>query len=116
MNRRGRMMKFKRLIPVATAVALAMAGSARAEGLLELYEAARAYDASWQSAKSQYEANLARAAQARSGILPQVGISAGLTRSGAETSVNGAPVNPAIDRNFTQQQAALTASQPLYRP
>ncbi len=110
------MMKVLRLVPLTAALALALAGTARAEGLLELYEAARAYDASWQSAKAQYEANLARAEQARAGLLPQAGLSAGLTRSALETNVAAAPVNPAIDRNFTTQQATLSASQPLYRP
>lgn len=109
-------MKVLRLVPLTAALALALAGTARAEGLLELYEAARAYDASWQSAKAQYEANLARAEQARAGLLPQAGLSAGLTRSALETNVAAAPVNPAIDRNFTTQQATLSASQPLYRP
>lgn len=103
-------MKRMRLLPLAAATVLAFAGAARAEGLLELYEAARAYDATWQSARSQYEANLARSEQARAGILPQAGLSAGVTRSAFENN------NPATDRNFTTQQATLSASQPLYRP
>ena len=40
-------MKRKRLLPLAAAALLALAGTARAEGLLELYEAARAHDAAW---------------------------------------------------------------------
>lgn len=103
-------MKVLRLLPLTAALALAMAGSARADSLLELYEAARAYDAAWQGAKAQYDASLARAAQARAGILPQAGLSAGVTRSAFEND------NPATDRNFTTQQATLSASQPLWRP
>jgi len=105
-----------KLLPLMVAMGLALAGPVRAEGLLELYEAARAYDATWQSAKSQYEANLARGEQARAGILPQAALSAGVTRSLLETNISGAPVNPAVDRGFTTQQATLSASQPLYRP
>ncbi|MEJ8836734.1 TolC family outer membrane protein [Ramlibacter sp. AN1133] len=105
-----------KLLPLLVAMGLALAGPARAEGLLELYDAARAYDASWQSAKAQYDANVARGAQARAGILPQAALSAGVTRSLLETNVSGAPVNPAVDRGFTTQQATLSASQPLYRP
>jgi outer membrane protein len=103
-------MKLLRLIPIAAAVGLAFAQAARAESLLELYEAARAYDATWQSAKSQYDANRYRAEQARANILPAAGLSAGATRSAFENN------NPAADRNFTTQSATLSASQPLYRP
>ncbi len=103
-------MKGKRLLPLAAAMLLALAGTARAEGLLELYEAARAYDAAWQSARAQYDANIARGEQARAGILPQAGLSAGVTRSRFDND------NPAVDRSFTTQQASVSASQPLYRP
>lgn len=106
-------MKVLRLLPLSAAIAMALAGTARAEGLLELYEAARAYDAAWQAAKAQYDANLSRAAQARAGILPQAGLSAGVTRSSYE---NDTPAAAASDRNFTTQQATLNASQPLWRP
>ncbi|WP_411882442.1 TolC family outer membrane protein [Polaromonas sp. YR568] len=98
-------------LSIAAAVALlAMAPLARAQSLVELYESARAFDASYQSAKLQYDANLARADQAKAGILPTAGISAGVTRTGFE---NTAPV---IDRSFNTQNAALNLSQPLYRP
>jgi outer membrane protein len=70
-------------LSIAAAVALlAMAPLARAQSLVELYESARAFDASYQSAKLQYDANLARADQAKAGILPTAGISAGATRTG----------------------------------
>jgi len=107
-------MKRMRLLPLATALALALCGTARAEGLLQLYEAARAYDATWQSARSQYEANVFRGEQARAGILPQAGLSAGVTRSELDSRIAAPGVSS--DRGFTTQQATLSASQPLYRP
>lgn len=103
-------MKMLRLLPLVAALALAHAGPARAESLLELYEAARAYDATWQSAKAQYDANLFRAEQAKAGILPQAGISGGASRSMLDVD------NPPTDRSFGTQSATLNASQPLYRP
>ncbi|MGV3570116.1 MAG: TolC family outer membrane protein [Ramlibacter sp.] len=106
-------MKVLRLLPLSAALAMALAGPARAEGLLELYEAARAHDAAWQAARAQYDANIARAAQARAGILPQAGLSAGITRSNYE---NDTPPPAVVDRSFTTQQATLNASQPLWRP
>ena len=103
-------MKMLRQVPLALALGLAFAGPLQAQSLLELYEAARGYDANWQSAKAQYDANLARAEQARAGILPTAGLAAGVTRSAFEND------NPPADRNFTTQSATLSASQPLYRP
>lgn len=103
-------MKMLRLLPLVSAIALAQAGPARAESLLELYEAARAYDATWQSAKSQYDANVFRAEQAKAGILPQAGISGGASRTNLDVD------NPPQDRTYGTQSATLNASQPLYRP
>ncbi len=99
--------------PVSWAVGLALvvtAPFANAQSLVELYVSARAFDASYQSAKLQYDANLARAEQAKAGILPTAGLAAGATRSNFDNT------NPAVDRSFNTQNAALTASQPLYRP
>ncbi|HEX2545276.1 MAG TPA: TolC family outer membrane protein [Ramlibacter sp.] len=104
-----------RLLPLALASALAFGGTAQAEGLLELYEAARAYDATWQSARAQYESAVYRGEQARAGLLPQAGLSAGLTRSNLDNRVDSTP-GVRTERDFTTQQATLNASQPLYRP
>ena len=83
----------------------------RAETLLEMYESARAYDATWQSAKAQYDANLYRAEQARAGILPAAGLGASVARSQFDS------IQPALgERYFTAQSATISASQPLYRP
>ena len=97
--------------PLVMAVSLALvAMSAQAQNLVELYDSARAFDANYQSAKLQYEANLARADQARAGILPTAGLNVGASRTGFDNN------NPVIDRSFSTQNATLTASQPLYRP
>lgn len=103
-------MKMRRLLPLSAAMALAFAGSAQAQSLLDLYESARATDAAWQSAKAQYEANLARADQARAGILPSANLGASLTRNDFQNTV------PDVDRTYTGQSATLSAAQPLYRP
>ncbi|MDB5897477.1 MAG: outer membrane protein-like protein [Ramlibacter sp.] len=103
-------MNVLRLLPLTAAIGLALAGPARADSLLQMYEAARAYDATWQSAKSQYDANVARADQARAGLLPQAALSAGVSRSIIDVD------NPPQDRAYGTQQATISASQPLYRP
>jgi outer membrane protein len=105
-------MTIPRQVPLAIALAAALASlPAGAQSLLELYESARAHDAAWQSAKAQYDANLYRAEQARAGILPQANLGAGINRTQLENS------NALIaDRSFPNQNATLSASQPLYRP
>ena len=52
-------MKLFRMLPIALALCVAAAVPARAQSLVELYESARAYDASFQSSRSQYEATVA---------------------------------------------------------
>lgn len=103
-------MKLMRLVPLAIALVAAGAAPAQAQSLLELYDAARAYDATWQSAKAQYDANLFRAEQAKAGVLPSANLGAGLTRSSFQNTV------PEVDRGITGQTATLSAAQPLYRP
>ncbi len=98
-------------LSIAT-TALLYGGIAQAQNLTELYQSASTYDATYQAAKSQYEANLSRAEQAKAGLLPTVGLTANL--SGTNSDVNKPSSNPV--RSFGSQSAAINASQPLYRP
>ncbi len=98
---------------LSLALACAAVLPAQAQSLVELYESARAFDATYLSAKLQYEANLARAEQAKANILPTAGLSAGVNRT--DLSVPTAPTST-LNRSFNAQTAAVTASQPLYRP
>ena len=101
------------MLPVSVAFALAsLAPLAQAQSLVELYESARAFDATYQSAKLQYDANLARADQARAGILPSAGLSAGASRVNVDSSTS----TVGGGTSFNTQNATLSASQPLYRP
>jgi outer membrane protein len=84
----------------------------RAQSLLELYESARGYDAAFQSAKAQYEANLHKADQAKANLLPTVNLVASASSGRVVTE---SPANVA-DRNFDSQSTSVNASQPLYRP
>jgi len=106
----GRLVTAAGRVALPIAAALACACPAAAQGLLELYESARAQDAAWQSAKALYDANLYRAEQARAGILPQAALSAGFNRTHFDSA------NPPVDRSFGTRTMTLSASQPLYRP
>ncbi len=86
------------------------AAGAQAQNLLELFEAARGFDAGYLSARSQFDANLARAEQARAGLLPQAGLSAGANWGNVDTAGAGA------SRSINNQNVTLSANQPLYRP
>lgn len=97
---------------LATLFAAAIALPAHGQSLIELYDAARGYDATYQGARAQYDANLARAAQAKAGILPAVGLSANTTATHQELSTD----NLAITRGIPTQAAGINATQPLYRP
>ncbi len=94
----------------ASVLSLGASSWAHAQGLIELYEAARDYDATYLAARSQYDANLAQADQARAGLLPQAGLSAGIYRSNVD--VIGSPGT----RDLDSKEVTLSASQPLYRP
>jgi len=83
---------------------------AGAQNLVDLFDAARVYDAAYQSAKSQYEATMARAEQSRAGLLPTVGLAASMSR----TSIDANTRIP--NTAFGSQGATISASQPLYRP
>jgi outer membrane protein len=100
-----------RLLPLALALGAALALPAQAQSLLELYEAARGYDAAYLAAKSQYEANLSKAEQAKAGLLPTVGLNAGVTTNRVDyQEPSGQP-----GRSFDNQSASISATQPLYR-
>ena len=104
-----------RLSIASVSVAFALAGLSslvQAQSLVELYASARTFDANYQSAKLQYDANLARADQARAGILPTAGLSAGASRVIVDSTAS--PTGRST--TFNTQNATLSASQPLYRP
>ena len=110
------MKKIPTKIPMTAALAAlfaALALPAQAQSLIELYGSARTYDAQYQSAQSQFAANLAKAEQARAGTLPTLGLAAGVSRSVISVTPD---IGPGIDRAYGTQSATLSASHPLYRP
>ena len=94
--------------------ALALAHAAQAQSLLELVDSARAYDAAYQSARAQYDATLARAEQARSAVLPTIGLGASMSRTNQDVTIDNVPGNST--RSFGTNTLGLNATQPLYRP
>ena len=110
---------FKRL-PLAMLVSLAFASTSQAQSLVDMYEMAKSYDAGYQSAKSQYAANLAKADQGKAALLPTIGLSGGATRSDRSqdprTYFDPVAKTANSNYNYTTQTAGINATQPLYRP
>ena len=97
------------LIPVMAALTTMLCASVQAQSLADLYNAARVYDATFQSAKFNADATLARADQARAGILPSASLTANANRINTE-------VISKLEQSYGSQTVTLGASQPLYRP
>ena len=103
-----------RTLPLTAAVMLAFASSAQAQSLVEMYEAARGYDAGFISAKALYEANLAKANQALGGILPNIAVSVSQVRTDFQRQPQGG-----VKSDVTELETKTTAAtlvQPIYRP
>lgn len=110
-----------RLLPLSAALAslfaTLLALPAQGQTLNELYESARGFDATYQGARAQYDATVARAAQAKAGILPAVGLTAGASRNNLEIdTLTGAGRGTTTPRDFSTQNIGVNATQPLYRP
>ena len=100
-----------RLLPLTLSLTAALAGTAQAQSLVLLYEAAKGYDASYKAAQSQYQANLAKAEQAKALLRPSAGLGANVSESNFDNVTSSNADASYGTRNFT-----LNASQPLYRP
>mgnify|MGYP000005142747 CR=1 FL=1 len=74
-----------RQLPLALALSAAFVLPAQAQSLVELYDAARNFDASYQSAKSLFDANLSKAEQAKAALLPTANLGMGLNRANASS-------------------------------
>ncbi len=103
-------MRAPRFVALSLALAAAFAAPAQAQSLLELVQAASAIDSGWQAARAQLDAAEGRSGQARAGLLPSAGLSAGW--SVADTHVT----RPPVSAHPVTQNLAISASQPLYRP
>jgi len=103
-------MKTLRFTPLTLALTIAMALPAHAQSLMDLYQSAKGFDATYQSAKSQFQATLAKGEQARAGLLPTANLAMGANRTNIASDI------ATFEKSYGSQSATLSASQPLYRP
>jgi outer membrane protein len=105
--------------PRLLSVGMAMAAFApvQAQSLVDLFAAAKDYDASYKAAQSLHEANQAKAAQARAQLLPTSNLSLSSTAAQIDTNPDLKSQNTPMGlRGYRTQVATLSATQPLYRP
>jgi outer membrane protein len=102
------------LLRKGVSVGIALFGAAcaaQAQSLVELYNAARGYDATYQSAKSQYDATIAKGDQSLAGIYPTANLGAAASQTSQDSSLVAL-----AGRNYNSQSATVSVSQPIYRP
>jgi outer membrane protein len=100
-----------RLLPLTLCLTAVFTGAAQAQSLAQLVEAARGYDAAYKSAQSQYQANLAKAEQAKALLRPSAGLDSTVRESNFDSLKTAV-----ADANYGTRDLTLSASQPLYRP
>ncbi|MFT3856231.1 MAG: TolC family outer membrane protein [Aquabacterium sp.] len=113
----------------ATAVAvfaLMSASGSRAETLIDLYQAAKQYDAAYLSAKAQAETANYQLEQSYAAFRPSLGLKASLSRSRFDTSADFSPAeqqqvqlltgSPKGNTSSTNRTISLNAKQALYNP
>nr|WP_297357660.1 TolC family outer membrane protein [uncultured Caldimonas sp.] len=83
------------------------AGIARAQSLVDVYNAARNYDATYLAARAQAESAQYATEQAYALRRPSVGLSASVTRSESSPPAGN-------DRETTNRQVGISAAQPLF--
>jgi len=101
------------MLPMLLALGAGFAGHAQAQSLVDLYNAARSYDATYQAARSQFDATLAKGAQGKAMLLPTVGL--GVNASNTNQENQPTPVSTGRNYSYNSQSATISASQPLYR-
>ena len=110
-----------RTLPLAAACALLWSGTAQAQSLVEMYEAARGHDATFIGAKAQFEADLHKANQALGGILPNIALTSSATRTlfdmrYDQVTATTPPPGFVPSRFYGTYSAAVTLTQPIYQP
>ena len=110
-------MRSFRPLPLISAMALAFCGMAHGQSLLELYDAARGFDANYQSVQAQFEATRLKAEQAQSKLGPTGSLSVNVSKNNASYDPSKTvATNPSFTRFYGTNTATVVGSQPLYQP
>ncbi|MDP3420968.1 MAG: TolC family outer membrane protein, partial [Thiobacillus sp.] len=88
---------------------LALAPTAHATNLTDVYRDALAYDAQFAAARAAYEAGKEKAVQGRAGLLPNVNLGANVRYNSVDSSLPGG------DADYDSNGLTLTGVQPIFR-
>jgi len=110
--------RWRPLALAASTAVLSLAGwtHARAESLVDLYQAAKGYDAAYLSAKAQADSVQYQVEQAYALLRPSLGLKASVNRSHFDGSTDVPPAYAGLipsSTNSTNKTAALAAKMPL---
>jgi outer membrane protein len=110
-------MRSFRTLPLISAMALSFCGMAQGQSLLELYDAARGFDANYQSVQAQFEATRLKSAQAQSKLGPTGSLNVNVSKNNISYDPSKTlATNPSFTRFYGSNTATVVGSQPLYRP
>jgi outer membrane protein len=101
----------------STSLAFLLATAAAAHGadLMEIFGMGQSADAQYAAARAAWSAGQEKLPQGRAGLLPSATVSASTQYNDRETDSRD-PQVPTITNQFNSNQAAISVTQPLYRP
>jgi outer membrane protein len=106
-------MKLFRTLPLIAAMSLAFSGTVRGQSLVEMYESAKDFDASFKSAQLQVQAAKLKVLQAQARLGMNVNLNANVNQNyGNYTS----PALTASNHSYSNQTGTVTGTQQIYRP
>ena len=112
-------MKLFRTLPLIAAMSMAFSGVARGQSLVELFDAAREYDAGFKSVQLQAQATRLKVEQAQAKLGPSVNLNLTANVNSLNTTYTNTRPGPTYldnTRGYSTQQGTVAANQPLYRP
>lgn len=99
-----------RTLPLTLALAAVFTGGVQAQSLVQLYEAAKGHDANFKAAQALYQANLAKAEQAKALLRPTVGLGLSANEVDYDSQTARSP-----DARYGTRSMSLNANHPLFR-
>jgi outer membrane protein len=103
------------LISLSFVILLATASAANGADLLETFRLAQTADAQYAAARAAWSAGQEKLPQGLSGLLPSATVSASSQYNDRETRLRD-PQVPTVTNQFNTNSAAISVTQPLYRP
>ena len=106
-------MKLFRTLPLIAAMSLAFSGTVRGQSLVDMYDTAREFDATFKGAQYQVQAARMRILQAQAKLGMNVNLNANASlNNGGYSKPSSLPGN----HSYTNQTGTVTGTQQLYKP